>query len=135
MIKHVYNLHGYELPSRAVGIRRPPDTNYTYQYDPNGKVDLKHYACASCWFHCSNQDIEELAEHIVTVHAPKTVYSEKHPTPEGTPRTEEDELSATEIEQDIEDVEDLSAQAIDASDILGKLNEISNMFKNLLHPA
>lgn len=144
VLNHIHNLHGYELPTRSVGHRRPPDPRYIYQYDPTGDYDERHYACASCWFHCPNDTLEEIADHVVTVHKPKNVDPTKNTTPQSTPQPEEDEIETSETED--EDVMDIEAydpidaqrkvgtpkQVVDAADIMNKLTELSDLFKNML---
>ncbi|KAI9483914.1 MAG: hypothetical protein EXX96DRAFT_448472, partial [Benjaminiella poitrasii] len=68
VIDHVKRVHGYELPVRHVGHHRPVDPEYEFQNDPNGKSEVVHYACASCWFHCPEAGLGELAEHYETAH-------------------------------------------------------------------
>jgi hypothetical protein len=70
-IDHVRRIHGYNLPTRSVGRRRPPDPQYEYQNDiQNGEYDVIHYSCPSCWYHCPEAGLAELSEHINDTHHP-----------------------------------------------------------------
>jgi hypothetical protein len=77
-IDHVRRLHGYSLPTRSVGRRRPPDPQYEYQNDINGEYDLIHYSCPSCWYHCPESGLGDLAYHINIVHHPINVDPSKN---------------------------------------------------------
>ncbi|KAI8385746.1 hypothetical protein BD560DRAFT_384212 [Blakeslea trispora] len=78
VIQHVESVHGYRLPRRHVGHKRPLDPNYHFV----GKNDLEeaqisHYACSSCWFHCPETGIAELADHVIMEHNPQAVTPSK----------------------------------------------------------
>ncbi|CEP08427.1 hypothetical protein [Parasitella parasitica] len=79
-INHVQAVHGYKLPVRAVGHRRPPDLQYEYQNNPRSTddYDVSHYACPSCWFHCPEAGLKELSDHINQVHHPENVDPSKN---------------------------------------------------------
>lgn len=65
---HIERMHGYSLPSREVGRRRPQDRNYEYVRDKNMEYDIAHYGCPSCWFHCSEDDLDALNKHTRDEH-------------------------------------------------------------------
>lgn len=142
LIKHVYNIHREELPTRSVGHKRPPDPKYIYQNNPVGGADIKHYSCASCWFHCQNDTLDEISVHIVDVHVPKKINFSKngHPTPASTPQAEEDEIETSEEGEEDEDTMDIEEnssgpksplRALNASEVLEKLVELTDLFKQL----
>lgn len=162
VIDHVRRIHGYEIPTRQVGHRRPPDAEFDYQNDPKGDYDLQHYSCASCWFHCPETGIEELKNHYLITHKPKNVDPSKNeekgeaPSPPDNEDTEHYVRTAMdtdepkyeiESEEDVQEQEERSKKpqrrgrakkeqeslsSVDASDILGKLNELTDLFKSLL---
>ncbi|KAI7895533.1 uncharacterized protein EV154DRAFT_398546, partial [Mucor mucedo] len=66
-INHIKAVHGYEIPSRAVGYKRPQDNDQEYVRDMSN-ADVLHYACPSCWFHCPEDDLEALNEHTRDEH-------------------------------------------------------------------
>lgn len=72
-INHIKNIHGYEVPSRAVGRRRPQDNDYEYIRDKISERDALHYACSSCWFHCPEDNLEVLNKHTNDEHNPLKV--------------------------------------------------------------
>lgn len=72
-INHVDRIHGYELPSREVGRKRPQDNEFEYLRDKMAEKDMSHYACPSCWFHCSEDDLEVLNRHTRDEHNPLKV--------------------------------------------------------------
>ncbi|KAI8337814.1 hypothetical protein EDC96DRAFT_523419 [Choanephora cucurbitarum] len=74
VIQHVERIHGYRLPRRHVGHRRPADPNYHFVSEGDmEEAEISHYACASCWFHCPETGIAELADHVMKEHAPQYV--------------------------------------------------------------
>ncbi|EPB92089.1 hypothetical protein HMPREF1544_01153 [Mucor circinelloides 1006PhL] len=75
VINHLEAIHGYKLPVRAVGHKRPQDPQYDYNNDPQSKddYDVSHYACASCWFHCPEAGLKELSDHVNATHHPENV--------------------------------------------------------------
>lgn len=77
-IDHVQRIHGYILPTRQVGRRRPPDPQYEYQNDINGEYDVVHYSCSSCWYHCPESGLADLSDHINRTHNPVNVDPSKN---------------------------------------------------------
>lgn len=75
VINHVEAIHGYRLPIRSVGHRRPQDTLYEYNNNPSSseEYDISHYACSSCWFHCPEAGLKELSDHVNATHHPENV--------------------------------------------------------------
>lgn len=75
IINHIEAIHGYKLPARSVGHKRPPDTLYEYKNDPSSEeeYDISHYACPSCWFHCPEAGLKELSDHVNASHHPENV--------------------------------------------------------------
>ncbi|KAL9544382.1 hypothetical protein MBANPS3_007648 [Mucor bainieri] len=73
-INHLQNIHGYSLPSRAVGRRRPADPNYIAEFE------AYHCACPSCWYHCpcDEEALVSLANHVHEVHKPTIVDATKN---------------------------------------------------------
>ncbi|KAI9469001.1 MAG: hypothetical protein EXX96DRAFT_452264, partial [Benjaminiella poitrasii] len=67
-INHVREAHGYYLPSRRRGIRRPKNDRYDYQSNMKMHWDEQHYACTSCWYHADSLD--RFIEHVKTRHTP-----------------------------------------------------------------
>lgn len=81
-IRHIKDVHGYDIPSRAIGANRSASREYEYvktKEEEGGEDDQvvpdTHYACPSCWFHCPEDDLEVLDTHINDEHDP--VYVKK----------------------------------------------------------
>lgn len=151
VIDHVKRIHGYEIPTRHVGHKRPPDTEFDYQNNPKGEFDVQHYSCASCWFHCPESGLAELQEHYNTSHKPKNVDPSKNEEKPQMSSTTPEHYVRTDMETDDSPEQDVGEegsnsksrrsshkhekepfQAVDASDIMGKLNELTDLFKSLL---
>lgn len=147
VIDHVRKLHGFEIPTRQVGHKRPPETDFDFQNDPKGEYDVQHYSCASCWFHCPESGLAELAEHYNGEHNPKNVGPTKGQ--ETRQSTSSEHYVRTDMDTDDVKYETASEteegdrkkskkrqehgiQPVDASDIMGKLNELTDLFKSLL---
>jgi hypothetical protein len=65
-IRHVKDIHGFDMPSRPIGKNRPSSEEYEYikKKDDNGQVlPEEHYACPSCWYHCPDYDLKALYKH------------------------------------------------------------------------
>ncbi|KAI8967314.1 hypothetical protein BDF20DRAFT_901784 [Mycotypha africana] len=83
-IDHIKRLHGYELPVRAVGHKRPIEPDYDFQNDPTGPYDSQHYACSSCWFHCEQGEfgreggLRDIARHVEESHQPTNIDESKN---------------------------------------------------------
>lgn len=74
-INHANRIHGFDIPTRMIGRKRPQDDNYEFTRDRNAEVDEMHYSCSSCWFHCPEDDgggegIRVLNEHVRAEHDP-----------------------------------------------------------------
>jgi hypothetical protein len=142
VIDHVRRIHGYEIPTRHVGYKRPPNSEYDYQNDPKGDFDVLHYSCASCWFHCPETGIEEIHEHVETTHKPKNVDPSKNSgeyvradvmeTDELVSSGQEEEVTAATTKKRPLKLKGRDDGTADASDIMGKLNELTDLFKSLL---
>ncbi|KAG2199901.1 hypothetical protein INT46_008040 [Mucor plumbeus] len=159
VINHIEAIHGYKLPARSVGHKRPPDTLYEYKNDPSSReeYDLSHYACSSCWFHCPEAGLKELSDHINATHHPENVDSTKNKNGEikGGEVTDIDRNAAlakariearkAEAETTDEEGEDEDEEMVetedkqknkaqpkrDMSDVYQKLNELADMFQKL----
>ncbi|KAI8971666.1 hypothetical protein BDF20DRAFT_915446 [Mycotypha africana] len=146
-IDHVRRVHGYELPVRGVGQNRPSDPVYEFQNNPNGEYDVQHYACPSCWYHCPETGLRELKQHTQEEHHPKIVDSEKaaasttnkEPTAENKDEDSGIDDDEESMDQDREQSNDMKGkQKIEGNvreevnEAFRKLNEITEMFKNLL---
>ncbi|GAA5805926.1 hypothetical protein HPULCUR_011452 [Helicostylum pulchrum] len=71
---HIKSMHGYDIPGRFVGIKRPPHNNYNYSTRTDtDEYDEAHYACPSCWFHCAKDQLAELHDHTVQQHNPRLI--------------------------------------------------------------
>ncbi|KAI8987860.1 hypothetical protein BDF20DRAFT_910407 [Mycotypha africana] len=68
LIMHIRDQHGFLLPSRHTGVRRPANRHYNYQTDMKIKWDEQQNACPSCWYH--TDALEELSLHISKEHDP-----------------------------------------------------------------
>ncbi|KAI8639266.1 hypothetical protein BD408DRAFT_421673 [Parasitella parasitica] len=79
-INHIQAVHGYKLPVRAVGHKRPKDLQYEYENSPvsSDDYDVSHYACSSCWFHCPEAGLKELSDHVNQVHHPENIDPSKN---------------------------------------------------------
>ncbi|KAL0582166.1 hypothetical protein ABG067_008066, partial [Albugo candida] len=78
-IDHANRIHGFDIPSRLQGRKRPQDDFYEYIRDRNAEVDEMHYSCASCWFHCPEDEngIQTLNAHVRQEHDPIKVDESK----------------------------------------------------------
>ena len=160
VINHVDAIHGYKLPVRSVGHKRPQDPHYEYNNDPqtDDDYDISHYACASCWFHCPEAGLKELSDHVNEVHHPENVAPEKnkHGEVKGgevtdsdrTNRLDEAKHNANRAEgresdnkseddedqlmAETDDKKDKQADDKDVGDIYQKLNELVEMFQRVL---
>ncbi|KAF1797300.1 C2H2-type zinc finger transcription factor [Mucor lusitanicus] len=160
VVNHVETIHGYKLPVRQVGHKRPQEPHYEYNNDPAtvDDYDVSHYACASCWFHCPEAGLKELSDHVNSVHHPENVAPEKnkHGEIKGGEVTDSDitnslnqaKHSANRAEgieggEDDKDGEDqVMAESSDKKakkddnkdmgDIYQKLNELVDMFQRVL---
>lgn len=72
-INHAKIIHGYVIPARPVGSRRPRNSKFEYVADQSGPWTIEEYACPSCWFHSPADDLEALNEHIREEHDPVKV--------------------------------------------------------------
>lgn len=72
-IIHVRRIHGYGLPSRRQGHKRPQNKYMAYVRERNGQWDHEEIACPSCWFHCPEENLTDLNDHIHQVHVPNKV--------------------------------------------------------------
>ena len=75
VINHVDKIHGYRIPSRAVGSRRPAKDGYEViqKKDAAGRsVDEYHYSCVSCWYHCPKDEegVLDMNHHYKEEHHP-----------------------------------------------------------------
>ncbi|CEP09194.1 hypothetical protein [Parasitella parasitica] len=153
VLNHVNSTHGYDLPARPVGRRRPEDPKYTYVNNPQNRQDFEdsHFSCSSCWFHCPANDkkgLVHLAQHINKTHRPVNVDSSKNNNgqinggqvdkitryktlPDHQAEDEEDELQGEE-DEDMDDIKRDSKQ-IGISDVYQKLSELTAMFQNLFN--
>lgn len=61
-IAHIREHHGYVFPTRAVGINRPKNRDYSYVTNSKKDYDEQQFACPSCWYH--TDDLELLNEHM-----------------------------------------------------------------------
>lgn len=69
--KHISNVHGYDIPARMSGVKRPKDLYYDYIMSSNtGGYDQLHFACPYCWFHCPADELLILYDHTVEQHEP-----------------------------------------------------------------
>lgn len=67
-INHNIRIHGYLLPTRKQGYKKPDSKKYEYVREKNGKWDVEELACPSCWFHCPENDLEILYQHTRQEH-------------------------------------------------------------------
>ncbi|KAK4516462.1 A_deaminase domain-containing protein [Mucor velutinosus] len=153
-INHVEVIHGYKLPVRQVGHKRPQDPHYEYNNDPDtvDDYDVSHYACASCWFHCPEAGLKELSDHVNQVHHPENVDPEKnkHGEIKGGEVTDSDitntlneakhsanraegiEDGEDQVMEETDDKKDKKEDSKDIGDIYQKLNELVDMFQRVL---
>ncbi|KAL9540535.1 hypothetical protein MBANPS3_009626 [Mucor bainieri] len=161
VINHVESIHGYKLPSRQVGHKRPQDPHYEYNNNPESDddYDTSHYACSSCWFHCPEAGLKELSDHVNRVHRPKNVNPEKNDNglikggevtdsditnelnqkkhdankAEGIENDSDEEKDGEdEIMADTDDKKEKKGDPKDIGDIYQKLNELIDMFQRVL---
>jgi hypothetical protein len=67
VIKHIKARHGVEISGRQPGKSRPLSKSYYYEKSPyDGSVI--HYACPSCWFHCSESAEDAFTRHVIENH-------------------------------------------------------------------
>ncbi|GAN01078.1 hypothetical protein MAM1_0004c00509 [Mucor ambiguus] len=159
-ISHVEVIHGYKLPVRQVGHKRPQDPHYEYNNDPetDDDYDVSHYACASCWFHCPEAGLKELSDHVNEAHHPDNVKPEKNKhgeikggevtdsditnnlnqakhnanKAEGIVDNKEDKDGEDQVMADTDDKNDKKGDPKDIGDIYQKLNELADMFQRVL---
>lgn len=76
-LNHIENTHGFRLPARSVGHRRPENPNFVYNSNPRSRKDFEvyHYSCTSCWFQCVADDngLTQLTDHVNEAHEPNNV--------------------------------------------------------------
>jgi hypothetical protein len=60
------NIHGIEISGRQAGKKRPSSKAYIYEKNLYDDC-ITHYACPSCWFHCS-EDFEVFSRHVIENH-------------------------------------------------------------------
>ncbi|KAI8359967.1 hypothetical protein BD560DRAFT_426087 [Blakeslea trispora] len=101
-IDHYMRIHGYSVPRRSVGRRRPAHPDYDYQNKPDGECDCEHYACGSCWFHtpADKKGLAVLRNHFFEAHHPKKVDSSKDNGEEYEPDDMEEEQETHEDRED-----------------------------------
>jgi hypothetical protein len=66
VLKHLKNDHGIEIDGRQPIQKRPTSKAYTYQKDYTNDCVI-HFACPSCWFHCS-EDFDIFSRHVIENH-------------------------------------------------------------------
>lgn len=109
MLKHVRDVHGIDLPSRRIGIRRPANSVFNYQTDTQqGDEYETHLACPSCWYHTEN--IHNLKTHIEEKHDPIAVETKPYTYDSYNTRYNTDTINT----------------------VFEQINDISNMFKKVL---
>lgn len=69
-INHIDTIHGFNVPTRAIGRKRPQDNEFEYIRNMQMEHDVIHYACPSCWFHCPDDELEALNKHTREEHDP-----------------------------------------------------------------
>ncbi|KAI8375034.1 hypothetical protein EDC96DRAFT_602677 [Choanephora cucurbitarum] len=148
-IDHYLRIHGYSAPRRSIGRRRPPHPDYDYQNKADGDCDCEHYACGSCWFHvpATKEGLEDLRDHFFNAHHPKKVDTSKDSGKDYEPDNMEEEQEEAEEDGGEEEQKEKvkkapnrrkstsSAQPDNKEDmttVLQKLNELSDLFKNLM---
>lgn len=108
MLRHIRDIHGIDLPHRRTGIRRPANPRFNYQTNMEIEYDDTHLACPSCWYH--TEDIDELREHIAENHDSIVVETKPFVYEGDNPLYERKAVNI----------------------IFEQINDISNMFKNVL---
>jgi Pyruvate/2-oxoacid:ferredoxin oxidoreductase delta subunit len=135
VIDHVRRIHGYDLPRRRQGYKRPQNKNAEYVRDKNGEWDYQDLACPSCWFHCPEEELRELNQHTRDTHDPIKVDISKDDDDGyisagsgGRNRRERSGTPGVRIREG-------SAGSIDdaAKEISTKLEEITKIFKSLFN--
>ncbi|KAI8640217.1 hypothetical protein BD408DRAFT_404299 [Parasitella parasitica] len=154
VLNHIKSVHGYDLPARAVGRRRPEDPKYIYVNNPQSRQEFEdfHFSCSSCWFHWPTNDaagLVHLARHISKAHDPVNVDPSKnnngqisgcqvdHITRYKTlpnDQVEEDQLQDDE-DEDMDKIthhKKEDSKQIGMGDVYQVLTELTAMFQNLL---
>lgn len=103
-INHVKRLHGYIIPPRPAGEKRPRHILFDYVDDQSDPLTIVEYACPCCWFHSPPDDLEALNEHIRKEHEPIKVKNHN--------------------------ISDVNTEF--AKNIAKKLEELNELFKDLL---
>ncbi|KAI8069750.1 uncharacterized protein B0P05DRAFT_573388 [Gilbertella persicaria] len=137
LIDHVQRIHGYVLPTRSVGRRRPAHPDYEYQNDPNGEHDCEHYSCPSCWFHtpANREGLDDLAEHVKEAHHPTNISQDNEE--ENEESEEEEETTAQRTRRPSSgstqsNPSETPTHQEDLGSILQKLTEVTELFKHLM---
>ncbi|KAG2229488.1 hypothetical protein INT48_003850 [Thamnidium elegans] len=85
---HIKNVHGYDIPGRFNGVKRPLNKNYNYSTRiETDEYDEAHYACPSCWFHCPMDELAVFHDHTIKQHSPGCIITgsgNKHDMDMGT---------------------------------------------------
>jgi Pyruvate/2-oxoacid:ferredoxin oxidoreductase delta subunit len=154
-INHNIRIHGYKLPTRKQGSKRPESKLFEFVREKNGNWDSEELACPSCWFHCPENDLDVLYQHTLQEHEIVKVEGAKSSDTQGgyeyaasasvrarrTRRlTSEDEEGKgkstgrrTKQTGDIETGSTLSSDAYNASTkIYRKLEELTDLFRSFV---
>lgn len=66
VLNHLRTVHCIEIGGRKPGQKRPVNKAFTYSKDHTSDC-ITHFACPSCWFHCS-EDFDTFSNHVVKSH-------------------------------------------------------------------
>src|SRR4051794_12567622 len=66
VLKHLKSVHGIEIDPGQPSQKRPPSKAYVYQNDYTDDC-ATHFACPSCWYHCS-EDFDLFSRHVIEAH-------------------------------------------------------------------
>lgn len=154
VVDHVRRIHGYELPVRRQGYKRPQNKYAEYVRERNGEFDHEEIACPSCWFHCPKENLKALNDHTRETHHPEKVDISKEDEDDYIPSDEKEERprprrastasasgrgrekSATPSNGGDRTFREGSVLSDEAyKEITGKLDELANIFKTLFNNA
>ncbi|KAG2194131.1 hypothetical protein INT47_004201 [Mucor saturninus] len=94
-LNHLFNIHGFDLPSRERSRRRPQEPAYEFVRDPEMGYDEVHLACPSCWFHCPDGNLDALCKHTQDEHDPIEVDTEKRNSMRRPSRSRSNSVTST----------------------------------------
>lgn len=131
VIRHINTIHGVKINRRKSGKNSPSSKAYIYVKSQSDSC-ITHYACPSCWFHCS-ENFDVFSHHVTTNHVQLASNSDDN---EEMMETEKGDLEETvelnPVKNDKEATTDNKNREEKTEEILCILNDLITNFKNLM---